>query len=362
MKNVVSLFLLLLVGCSSSETVEEPVVEQLYFPPINSSVWETKTPESLGWNTANLPSLYTFLQDNGTRAFIVLKNGRVVVEKYWNSNLTNTGNFTDSSLWYWASAGKSLTATLVGIAQQEGILNIEAKSSTYLGTGWTSLPLAKENLIKVKHQLTMTTGLDYNIPDLDCTDPSCLVYKADAGAQWFYHNGPYTLLEKVVANASGKTYNTFTDEKIEVKIGMNGMWIPSGYNNVYYSTARDMARFGLLILNKGRWENTAVLSDLSYYNAMVTTSQNLNVSYGYLWWLNGKSPSIFPGTTVALPTWVAPNAPSDMFSAMGKNGQTVDVIPSKNLVVIRMGDAPGNDLVPVVFHDELWQKLMQIIN
>ena len=59
----------------------------------------------------------------------------------------------------------------------------------------------------------MTTGLDYTVPDLDCTEPACLHYKADAGTQWYYHNAPYLLLETVVENASGKTYNQFTDEK-----------------------------------------------------------------------------------------------------------------------------------------------------
>lgn len=255
-----------------------------------------------------------------------------------------------------------MTSFLVGIAQNEGILNINNKTSTYLGTGWTSLPLAKENLITVKHQLTMTTGINFKVPDLDCTTPSCLQYGADAGTQWFYHNAPYTLLEKVVANAAGKNYNTYTDEKLESKIGMSGTWIPIGSNNVYFSTARDMARFGLLNLSKGKWENNKVLNDADYFTSMTSTSQNLNPSYGYLWWLNGKSSIIFPSLSTLFSRSLATNAPPDLYAALGKNGQFIDVIPSKNLVIVRMGDvSTDGSAAGINFHDEMWAKINAVI-
>ncbi len=120
----------------------------------------------------------------------------------------------------------------------------------------------------------MTTGLDDGVPDVDCMLPSCMIYKADAGTRWAYHNAPYTILDKVVENASGQSYNAYFQAKIKDKIGMNGLWLPSGYNNVYYSTPRSMARFGLLMLNKGKWNTTAVLSDSNYFNAQVNSSQN----------------------------------------------------------------------------------------
>lgn len=65
---------------------------------------------------------------------------------------------------------------------------------------------------------------------------------------------------------------------------MSGAW----FQSVYYSKARDMARYGLLALNKGVWQSDTVLKDTSYFRAMTNTSQNFNKSYGYLWWLNGK--------------------------------------------------------------------------
>ncbi|MBK8606468.1 MAG: serine hydrolase [Chitinophagaceae bacterium] len=351
-------FTIFLIGCqkdTSSNPDPQPPSGTLYFPPTSGTEWQTTTSSSLGWNEALIPDLYSYLQSKGTKGFIVLKNGKIVIEKYF-------GTFTADSNWYWASAGKTATAFLVGIAQQEGIININNKTSQYLGTGWTSLPLAKENLITVRHQLTMTSGLDDGVPDVDCTLPSCMIYKADAGTRWAYHNAPYTILDKVVETASGQSYNAYIQSKIKEKIGMNGLWIPSVYNNVYYSTPRSMARFGLLMLNKGKWNTTSVLNDSNYFNAQVNSSQTLNNSYGYLTWLNGKSSHMLPGTQFIFNGKLILNAPEDMYSALGKNDQKMYVVPSQKLVVIRMGNDAGNvQLAVSSFDSELWGKLKPII-
>jgi len=362
MKNAILIFgffLFLLASCSkNNEPMPNPpiVPETTYFPPVGSSDWQTTTPASLGWNETQLNDLYTYLQSKGTKAFIILKNGKIVSEKYF-------GSFTVDSNWYWASAGKTMTAFLVGIAQKEGILNINNKSSQYLGTGWTSLPLAKEDLITVRHQLTMTTGLDDNVqPDNDCATPACLVYKADAGTRWAYHNGPYTILDKVVENASGTTYNNYFQQKIRNPIGMNGLWLKTGYNNVFYSSARSMARFGLLLMNKGKWDQTTIMNDTNYLNAQINTSQNLNPSYGYLTWLNGKTNYMLPTLQTVFPGMLVPNAPAEMYSALGKNDQKIYVVPSQKLVVIRMGESAGNVMLAVSsFDNEMWGKLKGVI-
>jgi CubicO group peptidase (beta-lactamase class C family) len=329
----------------------------MYYPPVSGTEWQTTNPATLSWNTTQLIDLYTYLQTKNTKAFLILKDGKIVAERYF-------GTFTTDSLWYWASAGKTMTGMLVGIAQQEGLLNINNKTSQYLGNGWTSMPQVKEDLITVRHQLTMTTGMDNAVPDDDCTLPSCLQYKADAGTRWFYHNAPYTLLDKVVENASGQTYNTYFQNKIRNRIGMNGVWFktPGTYNNVYYSTPRSMARFGLLMLNKGKWDGSTILNDSNYFNAQVNTSQNLNLSYGYLTWLNGKATHMLPATSIVFNGMFAPSAPADMYAALGKNDQKIYVVPSQRLVVIRMGDAAGNSQLAVSsFDNELWGKLKTII-
>jgi CubicO group peptidase (beta-lactamase class C family) len=351
---------LVAVACSNS-TDPKPALASGYFPPLTGTGWESTTPTSLGWNEAAVPALYDFLRANNTRAFLVLKDGKIVIEQYFGKQLNNSPlDFTVTSNWYWASAGKTLTSALVGIANAQGKINFDAKTSDYLGVGWTSLTLAQENAITVRHQLTMTTGLDDAVANPDCTTKACLVFKTAPGTRWAYHNAPYTLLDGVVASATGKSLNTFVTEEIKTKIGMDGQFIKTGDNNVYYSTARGMARFGLLLLNRGKWADQVVIPE-SYVDLLMTTSQNLNVSYGYLTWLNGKSNFMVPGVQTVFPGAISPNAPAELFAAMGKNGQFINVVPNEELVVIRMGDAPDNSLVPFTFQDTMWRELNKVI-
>lgn len=364
---IVCVLLMLTIACKKSSnpnpaptgttgTTGGTGTAKLYFPPITGTTWQTSTVASLGWDQTQLDALYPYLESVGTKAFIILKDGKIVTEHYF-------GTFTADSLWYWASAGKTVTAMMIGIAQHDGLININNKTSTYIGTGWTSAPLDKENLITIKNQLTMTTGLDDGVADPDCTLPGCLVYKADAGTRWAYHNATYTLLDSVIEKASGLTFNAYFQQKIRNKIGMNGLWIKSPHsNNVYYSNARSMARFGLLMLNKGTWDGIPILADTSYFNSQINTSQNLNLSYGYLTWLNGKASSMLPQTQIVFPVSIIPNAPADLYAALGKNDQKVYVVPSQKLVVIRMGNSAGGvNLAGDDFDNTLWGKLKTII-
>ena len=357
-------FLILLIvvtsaiaSCKKNKNTPTPfVTESLYFPPNTGSEWATTTAQSLGWNTTELNNLNAYLLNKNTKAFIILKNGKIVNEQYF-------GTFTSDSLWYWASAGKTLTALLVGIAQKDGLININNPTSLYLGTGWTSAPLAKENLITIKNQLTMTSGLDDLNGNNDCTLPSCLSYKADAGTRWAYHTGAYTVLDKVIENASGMSYNTYYQQKLRDRIGMNGGWVKTlNSNNVNFSNARSMARFGLLMLAKGVWNGTPILNDTAYINTMINTSQPLNKGYGYLTWLNGKESFMFPGLQAVVAQSIVANAPADMYCALGKNDQKIYVVPSKKIVVIRMGNSAGVAQSALSsFDDELWGKLKLII-
>jgi CubicO group peptidase (beta-lactamase class C family) len=329
--------------------------QALYFPPLTGNAWETLSPDSLSYCEDRIEALYDLLETNNTKAFLLLKDGRIVLEKYF-------GTFTQDSAWYWASAGKSMTAALVGIAQQEGLLSIGDKTSDYLGTGWTACPPDKEDLITVKNQLSMTSGLDDGVPESFCTLDTCLIYKADAGTRWAYHNGPYTLLDGVIESASGQNFNQFFNQKMTQKTGITGLWVKVDYNNVLFSKARSMARFGLLMLNNGTWNNTPVLTDPAYFQAMTTPSQDLNQSYGYLWWLNGQPTYKLPGLQVNIPGPLFPAAPSDVYAALGKNGQFINVSPSTGLVMVRMGNSPGTDAeVPALFNEDIWVKINELV-
>ena len=182
---------------------------------------------------------------------------------------------------FWALAGKTLTTFMVGIAQEESFLTIDTPSSDYLGVGWTSTLKEKEDLITVWHQLTMTSGM--NDFRFDCVTPDCLTFVADAGTRWAYHNGPYTLLQSVVANASQNEWTDYFNEKLRNRIGMDGFWFSTnGLNNVYFSTARSMARFGLLNLNSGVWDGEVILNDMDFLSEIKSSSQTINEAYGYL--------------------------------------------------------------------------------
>jgi CubicO group peptidase (beta-lactamase class C family) len=206
----------------------------------------------------------------------------------------------------------------------------------------------------------MTSGLDDGVIDNDCTDPICLEYTADAGTRWAYHNAPYTLLDDVLQSATTVNLNTYTQLKLKTPTGMTGGWTTIDFNNVYFSNVRSMARFGLLIQGNGAWNGTQLINS-TYFNEMVNTSQNLNKSYGYLWWLNGKPNYMLPTTQLIFPGSYAVNAPSDMIAGLGRDGQIVSISQSSGLVFVRMGEAPSStSSVPTIFCNQIWQKINEL--
>jgi len=349
--------LLLFIACSSSD---EPVIdpqpeEARYFPPLSGTEWATSNPEDLGWNTAKITELENFLVTTNTEAFLILENGKIAFEAYYNGK-------SSTDFFAWNSAGKTLTAFTVGLAQQEGFLDLEDQTTQYLGRGWTSMTAEQEDAIRIKNQLTMTSGGDFTDDNTACYDPECLRYKAPSGTEWYYYNAYYTLLQPVLEAATPNGFDAFFETELKNKIGLDGRWITLNYNEVYFSTARGMARFGLLNLNKGNWNNTQLLNS-AYWEAMTTTSQELNPSYGYLWWLNGKSSYMLPGSTQSFDGKLIPNAPDDLIAGLGANDKKLYVIPSKNLVIVRLGPAAySEDLGPTSYDNELWGVLNEVLN
>ncbi|MFY0651201.1 MAG: serine hydrolase [Cyclobacteriaceae bacterium] len=353
------IFTIVFLSCQDSSH-PEPNPDTTYFPPAGSTSWETVDTATLGWNTTALDDLESFVDDADTRALIILKNGRIAFEHY-NGEGALGGTFTNRSIWYWASAGKTLTSFLIGKAKEEGLLSLDDKTSDYLGEGWTSLAKDQEDQITVRNQLTMTSGLNDVGIDSDCTNPECLEFRTEPGNRWAYHNAPYTLLSNVVESATGTDFDTYFKSQLTNKIGMDGYWTYLGYNHVYFSTARSMARFGLLVMNDGKWGDEVIMSDTNYFHEMINSSQDINPSYGYLWWLNGKESHMLPGLQLNINKQICPSAPADMISGLGKNGQFVCIVPSEELVVIRMGNSPDGSLVPTTFLNNLWEKVDAVI-
>ena len=352
-----SLLLLLIIislgSCNRDDDGQPMPDESMYFPSNTDNNWETKSHSSLGWNESSVQPLLDYLIEKNTKSFMILVNGRIVMEEYFNGH-------TNTDTWPWNSAGKTLVATTTGIAQQEGLLNINDKASLYLGTGWTSEPLVKENLITCRHLLTMTSGLN---DSSELVIKPKLTYMADAGTRWSYHNVFQKLMD-IVADASNQDFETYFDARLKTKIGMEGFWNNGLIFTIYHSNTRSMARFGLLALNKGKWKSETIINE-PYFLESTSTSQTINPSYGYLWWLNGKSEYMVPGGQTVYPTALVPNAPADMYAAMGAEDQRIYVVPGKNMVIIRMGNAsdPANPNFALSgFDNELWQKINAVIN
>jgi CubicO group peptidase (beta-lactamase class C family) len=234
----------------------------------------------------------------------------------------------------------------MGIMQEKYSLDINEKVSTYLGPGWSKAPKAKEDLITVKHLLTMTSGLDYE-----------LNYLEDAGTLWYYSNAAYEVLFKLYEKLASSNVVDFSTENLFSKIGMtNSLWNGAQLS----SNARDLARFGLMILAKGKWEENSLTNNKVYFDDMLATSQPLQEAYGYLWWLNGK-PTYYDEHTIFNGP-IYPAMPTDALLAMGRHDQRIEIIPSLDLVVVRQGDAT---LLPELgeesFDNQFWTLLLQAI-
>lgn len=343
---------LLFINCS---TESNQTTTTNYFPPNDGTTsWETISSNDLGWNQSAVQPLLDYLELKNTKSFIILVDGKIAMENYFNGH-------SASSLWYWASAGKTLTAAVAGIAEQEGYLNTNDKVSNYLGIGWTNAPIDKENLITCNHLLTMTSGLDDSLGDI--VTATNLQYTADAGTRWAYHN-VYVKLQDIVSIATNQPWKNYFNTKLRDKIGMSqtGFWTTTTDGlSTYFSTTRSMARFGLLALNKGKWKNETIVNE-NYFSLSTSTSQNINLAYGYLWWINGKSSYHLPQIQFELTGSLIPSGPNDMVMALGKNDQKIYVVPSRKMVVIRMGNAADTVNAALSDFDEvLWQKINNLI-
>ncbi|MEP2239815.1 MAG: serine hydrolase, partial [Maribacter sp.] len=341
------------LSCQSDDSVElDTPEESFYFPSVTTSEWENISPTQLNWDLDKLEELEDFLIDENSKSFMVLYNGKIVVEEYYNGHTAN-------DTWQWNSAGKTLVTATTGIAEQNGLIDIENKVSDYIGPEWTSATLEQENLITVKSLLTMTSGLD---DEPQVLIKANLIPLADAGTRWAYGN-VFQRLMNIVEDASATEFESYYNAELGAKIGMNGFWNDGFIYRIYHSDTRSMARFGLLASQNGNWDGEQIINE-DFFIESKTTSQNINPSYGYLWWLNGKNTYMLPSTQTVFSGELVPNAPDDMVAAMGKDEQRIYIVPSKNLVIIRMGEATVSEenFALSSFDNVFWEKFNEVVN
>ena len=336
----------------------------LYFPPTKGP-WEKIHPAKIGWNPAKLKELMDYSGENKSSSVAILYRGRILAEQYWPLNpkeKTAAGkpnpyfhmrlgkNAKGRAIEDVASAQKSVTAMLVGIAQHKGLLKITDPVHKYLGKGWSKAPAEAEARITIRHLISMNSGLDTR-----------LQFVAPAGTKWFYNTTAYSRSLTCVSKAAKMDANQLTKKWLTGPTGMtDSRWAKRPWSerggivvNQYglATTARDLARFGILMLANGNWEKKNVIEDKAYLKAAISPSQKLNPSYGYLWWLNG-GPFVARGNGQKRQGRLIPAAPKDMYAAQGKLGRRLYVLPSQQLIITRLGDqAPNN------FNTEFFKRL-----
>lgn len=336
----------------------------LYFPPPKGE-WQRVAPAEVGWNAAKLEAALRYAGEQRASGVVLLYRGRILAEQYWNLDedaragnkardygaLVRGRDANSHVIEDVASVQKSVSAMLVGIAQHKGLLKLDDAVSKHLGTGWSKTSPEQEQAITVRHLVTMTSGLKDD-----------LTFEAAAGTRWRYNSAAYARTVQVVAAAAKKSPNDLTREWLTGRIGMNdSRWADrpgTGRNAVpnalgFATTARDLARFGLLVLADGQWNGEAVIADRDYLHAALKPSQKLNPSYGYLWWLNGQ-PEVARGGGERVKGPLIPPAPLDLVAALGAVDRKLYVVPSLGLVVTRLGNSAGP-----AFQNEFWKLLME---
>ena len=326
----------------------------LYFPPAEDAKWQRIAPAKAGWSASALDSAIEFAGTRRSTAVVILYRGKILAERQWDAakqvgeafrfEKTSDGQTLEDV----ASAQKSVAAQLFGIAQRKGLIKLDDPASKFLGAGWSKTSPEQEKQITMRHLLTMTSGL---------TDG--LEYEAAPGSKWRYNSIAYQKVMRALAKASGKSENELTREWLTGPIGMaHSSWRERG--NMpgllgFMSTARDMARFGLLIEAGGVWKGKTVIEDRAYLRDSLRPSQELNPSYGYLWWLNGRA-SVSPSG--ARSAKLVPTAPDDLVAALGALGRKIYVVPSLEIVATRTGD--NSELRGESrFDEEFWKLLMK---
>ena len=307
---------------STSTSAAGSTTGDAYFPPVEGQ-WETVSAAEAGYTESGLAALLEMVGAANSRTFVLLSEGRIVAEQYWNGADADTAQDI-------ASAQKSVISTLIGLARDQGLLTLDDPVTGHIGPGWTNASPSEEAKITVRHLLTMTSGLDERR----------LTVAHEPGAVWEYNTDAYQKLRRVLEAVAGTDVNRLSQEWLFDAIGVRNTaaWAPrpGGVTDAVGDpawalnvTAREMARFGLFAMHNGNW-NGEQITDPGWF-AEAWTSLPVKRDYGYLWWLLGKGRLGRRGT------------PEDLVAALGAQDQKIYVIPSTGLVLSRQGLA-ANDV------------------
>jgi CubicO group peptidase (beta-lactamase class C family) len=312
--------------------------------------WDLTSPQKVGLDQAGLDELASYLDTTDSNCLVVIKDGQLVEEVYWN------GTDADANQEIW-SASKSVTSTLVGLAQEQGFLEIEQPASDFI-TEWQGTPsesVTIENLLSNDSGRYWDFETDYLKMAAGSPDRTAfaigLDQQHDPGTHWEYNNSAIQTLEAVLERSTGQDVEDFAQENLFEPIGMTSTigrdqsGTPATFMGVQ-AGCLDMARFGYLFLQHGNWDGEQVVP-AEWTEQATAASQDLNQAYGYLWWRNTDGGWIAPGIAEPRDTVFWEDAPLDAYAALGLGGQIVLVLPNENMVVARAGpNSSGDDPTP----------------
>jgi CubicO group peptidase (beta-lactamase class C family) len=218
---------------------------------------------------------------------------------------------------------------LIGVAQTQGLLNVEDLVSDWL-------PVHHPEIVegaRIKHLLNMTAG------------------KEPVGSRWRYNsNEILNSLTGILWLASGMPPRDFYEQHLRHQVGFSFDWPanPKGWIQigsqgpmpVIEATHRDIARLGLLWLNGGNWAGQQIIDPAFVAEALSAPYPEANGAYGYLWWLNeGHGTWRTTGGQSGTGPWY-PELATNVFIGLGARGKVLVVVPDEQLIVVTMGDTP----------------------
>ncbi len=275
-----------------------------------------------------------------TRAVVVVFNGQLAEEKY-------ARGFNENMMMYGWSMAKSITSALTGVLVEEKKLDINKPAPV---AEWSD---AKDprHTITIENLLQQTSGLNFEEVYTRASGATTMLYKKGdmaaytatlelahlPGTVFNYTGGNANIISRIIRQTVGEKDNAaYPFTGLFYKVGMyhtllepdaSGTYVGSSY---IMATARDYARFGLLYYNDGVWKGERILPEGWVAKTRTAPSSNKQKNYGYMFWLNGFSdddPSKLD----------YPDVPADMFYCDGFTYQYIYIIPSKKLVVVRLG-------------------------
>jgi CubicO group peptidase (beta-lactamase class C family) len=281
----------------------------------------------------------------GIRAIVVVNHGRIVAERY------GAGFSPATPLLGWSMA-KSVVAGLVGVLVKEGRLALDQPA------GWPAAGGGGRERIRIADLLAMSSGLRFNEAYGTVSDVTRMLYLEPdmagfargqplahpAGEFWSYSSGTANVLSRIVQDAAGRLGAKYPAEKLFKPLGMTsatmetdeyGTLVGSSY---MYATARDWARYGQFLLQDGVWRGQELLPR-GYVAMMASPVAASGGQYGHglvwLWGSDAASPGQHPDLAFGIP--------AGTFWMEGHDGQSAAIIPSRELVIVRLGLTPARD-------------------